>query len=74
VAELARVRHTYSHFGIHMHVYICHSQEVPAGLTQPHRWIRPDELADYPFPKANHKFFARLKDWWAEHPEIHSAR
>ena len=36
---------------------------------RPHRWVRPGELDDYPFPAANKKFFGRLKEYLAGGPE-----
>lgn len=56
VGELiTTVKHAYSHFKITLHAYHCDYQ---AGTPQPKacdewRWVSPDELAQYAFPKAN---------------------
>lgn len=70
LAELAKVRHMYSHFGIRLHAYICRLSASPPVPPQPHRWVLPTELSNYPFPAANHKFFGVLKQWWADHPAL----
>jgi len=60
---LTRVKHSYSHFKIEMDVYICSYRSGDISLNGPvdYRWIRWDEIAEYPFPKANHKFIPLLK-------------
>jgi A/G-specific adenine glycosylase len=49
-AHLSQIKHAYTHFKI-------------VNLNGPvdHRWISLQKLGDYPFPKANHKFFPELK-------------
>ena len=56
--HLARVRHAYTHFKIVADVFLCRCGGGRVVLDGPvdHRWITADEMADYPFPKANHKF------------------
>jgi A/G-specific adenine glycosylase len=65
---LTTVRHAYTHFRIRMHVFCCRflSGRVRLNGPEDHRWIRLTELDRYPFPKANHKFMARLKGWAKE--------
>ncbi len=62
-AHLARVRHTYTHFKIDMDVFCCSHVSGRVKLNGPvdHRWIRLDELNDYPLPGANRKFIPKLK-------------
>jgi A/G-specific adenine glycosylase len=53
--ELHKLKHAYSHFKITLHAYTC---RIKSGVPTPHssdeiRWVRTDELHDYPFPKAN---------------------
>ena len=61
-AELAEVRHAYSHFSVTLHVFACRaSGRARGGRTR--RWVRSAELDDYPFPAANKKFFGRLRDY-----------
>lgn len=57
-----KLDHAYSHFKITMHAYLC---ELEDGTPEPNdsqevRWIAIDELADYPFPKANRKLTEKL--------------
>lgn len=63
VKRIARVSQVYSHFKIKVSVYVC---GIAAGqpqplVNQPLAWIRVEELENYPFPSANHKFFEALK-------------
>lgn len=61
--HLTTVRHTYTHFKIHMDVYLCEFIRGRVSLKGPvdFRWITLKEIEKYPFPKANHKFFKALK-------------
>jgi A/G-specific adenine glycosylase len=66
-AELAEVRHAYSHFSVTLHVFACRaSGRTRAG--RPRRWVRAAELDDLPFPAANKKFFARLREFLPGEP------
>lgn len=54
---LIEIKHTYSHFKITLHAYLC---RITSGMPEPRsskelKWIYPKELSDYPFPKANRK-------------------
>jgi len=65
-SKLARVAHIYSHFHIDLHVFICRLEDeshLPSP-SLPHNWITIDQLAEYPFPGANHKFFPALKEYF----------
>ncbi len=64
-AHLDRIKHTYTHFKIDMDVFCCTHVSGRVKLNGPvdHRWIRIDELDDYPLPGANHKFIAKLKQY-----------
>jgi A/G-specific adenine glycosylase len=61
-SHLSRVRHAYTHFKIVMDVFCCSYISGRVTLQGPvdHRWINPGKLDDFPFPKANHKFFGDL--------------
>jgi len=61
-SHLCTVRHAYTHFRIVMDVFCCTWVSGRVTLNGPvdYRWITPDELNSYPFPKANHKFMALL--------------
>lgn len=61
--HLITVTHAYSHFKVSLHVYHC---RYVAGDPQPLesqevRWVRLDELDQFPFPKANSKIIAALR-------------
>ena len=61
-SHLERIKHAYTHFKINMDVFCCTYISGRVKLNGPvdHRWIELDKLDDYPFPKANHKFFPAL--------------
>ena len=53
--HLTTVDHAYSHFRVTLHVHWC---DYVSGEPQPLecdeiRWVKPEDLNDYPFPKAN---------------------
>ena len=60
---LTRVNHAYSHFRIVVDVFRCHYRAGEVILNGPvdYRWIRLEEIDQYPFPRANHKFIPLLK-------------
>jgi A/G-specific adenine glycosylase len=62
-AHLAQVNHAYTHFKTVMDVFCSTYVSGQVKLNGPvdYRWINLQDLADYPFPKANHKFFPALK-------------
>jgi len=66
-SHLTRIKHAYTHFKIIMDVFCCSYISGKVKLNGPvdHRWIKLDKLDDYPFPKANHKFFPELKKFSA---------
>lgn len=68
VAKLATVKHAYTHFRIVMDVFICQhlSGKVSLNGAVDYRWIHPEEIDSYPFPKANHKFIPLLKSYFKE--------
>lgn len=61
--HLARIRHAYTHFKIVMEVFCCQYRSGRVKLKGPaaFRWIGFDELQNYPFPGANHKFIPLLR-------------
>ncbi len=62
-SHLSRVKHAYTHFKIVMEIFCCSYVSGRVALKGPvdYRWIKLQELDDFPFPKANHKFFEDLK-------------
>lgn len=60
--RLMIVRHTYSHFKIKMHVYLCQYQ---SGTAKPItctavKWATPQDLKKYAFPAANQRIIEQL--------------
>ena len=64
-AHLSRVKHAYTHFKIVMDVFCCSYVSGRVKLNGPtaHRWIDLGQIDEFPFPKANHKFFDKLKQY-----------
>jgi len=58
LGHLTQVRHAYTHFKVVMDVFICAyiSGEVILNGPVDYRWITPNQMDQYAFPKANHKF------------------
>ena len=65
-AKIGSIKHVYSHFSIKMTSFHCVSKNnTTLKTTQPYMWIKPTQIKDLPFPKANHKLFATLnKQGW----------
>ncbi len=62
LAPFMQVKHAYSHFRITLHVFTCRHL---SGRPRPHasdavKWVRPEQLTHYPFPRANQKIIERL--------------
>jgi A/G-specific adenine glycosylase len=57
-----KLDHAYSHFKITMHAFLCELRkgDPKPNTSQEIRWIHIDELADYPFPKANRRLTKKL--------------
>jgi A/G-specific adenine glycosylase len=62
VSRACTIRHAYSHFRITLSAFHCVPEGDPASAhcDRPMAWVPWARLADYPFPKANHKIFAAL--------------
>lgn len=62
--QLARVKHAYTHFKIDLTVFVCRWLSGNPVLNGPvdYRWVRPDELQKFPFPKANLKFMSNVQE------------
>ncbi|MGD8260881.1 MAG: A/G-specific adenine glycosylase [Desulfobacterales bacterium] len=60
--HLTQVKHAYTHFKITMDVFCCRYLSGRVKLNGPvdHRWIRLQQIDDFPVPKANHKFIPKL--------------
>lgn len=61
--KLTRVRHAYTHFKIEMDVFYCTCLGGEIRLDGPidHAWVRPSDLENYPFPRANLKFLPMIQ-------------
>lgn len=60
--KIASVKHAYTHFKITLHAYHCH---WVSGTPKPKacdewRWVTPEELTQFAFPKANNKIIDLL--------------
>lgn len=60
--HVAEIRHTYTHFKIHLHVYKCRWLSGRVHLKGPvaFRWVAPSRLKDFPIHGAMHKIVASL--------------
>ena len=60
--ELIVVEHTYSHKKLCFVVHLCTwlSGEPQPLASQQVRWVRPEQLGEYPFPAANARIIAAL--------------
>ena len=59
----ARVEHAYSHFRITLHAFWCRlvAGEPVSVSGQPVAWVRPEDLDDYAFPRANRRVIEALQ-------------
>jgi len=58
---LGVIKHDYSHFHLRLHAFVCEPACVRQSrlrCERPHVWVTREALAEYAFPKANHKLFA----------------
>ena len=60
--KLAEIDHAYSHFRITLHAFTCQwrTGRARAIACQAVKWVRPSQLATYPFPAANQAILRRL--------------
>jgi A/G-specific adenine glycosylase len=60
--ELITVEHAYSHKKLRFVVHLCTwlSGEPQPLVSQQVRWVRPEQLGDFPFPAANARIIAAL--------------
>ncbi len=59
-----QVSHAYTHFKITLDVFLCRYQSGRIKLNGPinYRWISVEEIDNFPFHAANHKFIPLLKE------------
>jgi A/G-specific adenine glycosylase len=67
-SKIKVVKHTYTHLKITMHAYHCDwvSGEPTPAYEQAWKWVSPDELTLYAFPKANKTVLEALLVEWEE--------
>ena len=60
--ELIRLEHAYIHKRLSFVVHLCTwlSGEPQPLASQQVRWVRPEQLGEYPFPAANAQIIAAL--------------
>lgn len=64
-AEIATVKHAYSHFRVTLHAHTCHLHQAPEPPTGTAcAWVAPAELGSYALPKATLKVLAQLGSPW----------
>ncbi len=62
--KLAVVDHAYTHFTVRLHAFECRpagGRARPRGCEEV-RWVRPNDIDAYAFPRANRKLFERIAD------------
>jgi len=59
---ITEVNHRYSHFSINLHAYHCFYKNgnIVCNAADDWKWVRIDQLNQFPFPKANHYIFPHL--------------
>lgn len=64
VERFMQLNHAYSHFKITLHAFICELVEgtPKANASQQIKWVKIEELDDYPFPKANRQLTEKLQE------------
>ncbi|NIA18503.1 MAG: A/G-specific adenine glycosylase [Simkaniaceae bacterium] len=67
--KIGTIKHVYSHFSISLSLYHCTPAEsIPIKNNGRTRWIKPENISRYAFPKANHKLFKILENQrWNRH-------
>ena len=61
---LKQIKHAYTHFSITLDAYHCDYVEgIPGAFgCADWKWIRLEQISQFPFPKANHKLFNSLRE------------
>jgi A/G-specific adenine glycosylase len=74
-AQIAVVRHAYTHFKITLHAFDCQylSGEAKPRASDALKWVTLDEIDRYAFPKANKKVLEVLRLPYIEEYSVHRA-
>ncbi len=61
--HLITISHAYTHFRVTLNVYHCQYLEgEPKPIASEEiRWVKPEQLSEFPFPKANTKIIDALR-------------
>jgi A/G-specific adenine glycosylase len=63
--KIGTIKHAYTHFTITFHGYHCEENGTLIRCQKNSKWIKPNQIDEFPFPKANHKLFSILeKQGW----------
>jgi A/G-specific adenine glycosylase len=60
--KIGAIKHAYTHFSITFHGYHCQENGTPIRNREYSKWIQPNQIDAFPFPKANHKLFSLLNE------------
>ncbi len=59
---LGNITHKYSHFGVNISLFISSPKSIKSiNIDQEYKWIKMNNILNYPLPKANHKILDFLK-------------
>jgi len=53
--KIGTIRHGYSHFRVTLHAYRCRKAGGRVRSSRERRWVKPEELESFAFPRANRK-------------------
>lgn len=56
-SKIDSIKHSYSHFSISLHCFQCFIDNEKFVIKKKYKWIKPLEIKNFSFPKANHKLF-----------------
>ena len=65
--KIGMIQHSYSHMNITLHGYECKIKRgnIKKNECDDIKWISLNQINRYTFPKANHKLFSIIKDYYA---------
>ena len=65
--KIGMIQHSYSHMNINLHGYECNIKKgkIKINDCDDAKWININQINHYAFPKANHKLFSIIKDYYA---------
>ncbi len=65
--KIGTIQHSYSHMNINLHGYECKIKngKLKKNECDDIKWIKMNQINHYSFPKANHKLFSIIKEYYA---------